>query len=104
LNPDPPLKEDLCDHCGRCVGACPVQALSGGGKINKKLCGDRIFQFGFRGFRDFVEGLIRRPKEEMAGRIHDFELRELWQTLVTGSYYYCFACQAQCPATDLPGA
>jgi epoxyqueuosine reductase len=102
LPPDPPLDEDVCDHCAKCLAACPAQALSGGGKINKKLCGDRIFKFGFRTFKDFVEGLITRPREEMQGRINDFELRELWQTLVTGSYYYCFACQAQCPAEKLP--
>ena len=55
--------------------ACPSQALSGQGKINKKRCGDQIFKF---------------------------RLRELWQTFMTGNYYYCFACQAQCPATQSP--
>jgi epoxyqueuosine reductase QueG len=29
-------------------------------------------------------------------------LRQLWQTFMTGNYYYCFKCQAQCPATRLP--
>jgi epoxyqueuosine reductase QueG len=102
LSPDPPSNEDLCDYCGRCLSACPVQALLGGGKINKKLCGDRIFQFGFRAFRDFVEGMIARPKKEMQRFINGFDLREIWQTLVTGSCYHCFACQAQCPAEALP--
>jgi len=41
LIPDVPLKEDVCDHYMRCVEACPVGALSGGRKINKKLCGDQ---------------------------------------------------------------
>jgi hypothetical protein len=65
-------------------------------------CGDRIFKFGLRAYRDFLEGLVTRPKEEMVKAIHDFELRELWQTFMTGNYYYCFSCQAQCPAAHLP--
>jgi epoxyqueuosine reductase len=102
LIPDSPLNEDPCDHCGRCLAACPAQALSGQGKINKKRCGDQIFKFGLRAYRDFLEGLVTRPKEEMVKAINDFELRELWQTFMTGNYYYCFACQAQCPAAQLP--
>ncbi|RJQ85943.1 MAG: hypothetical protein C4519_02730 [Desulfobacteraceae bacterium] len=44
FSPGRPFKKDVCDHCMRCVEACPVKALSGNGKINKKLCGDRIFR------------------------------------------------------------
>ncbi|MBM3302413.1 MAG: 4Fe-4S binding protein, partial [Deltaproteobacteria bacterium] len=96
LQPDQPLDGDACDHCMRCVEACPATALSGGGKINKKLCGDRIFKFGFRFFKEFVEGLAGSPGPNLDEIIHGYPLRELWQTLVTGSYYYCFACQSQC--------
>jgi hypothetical protein len=28
-------------------------------------------------------------------------LREMWQTFMTGNYYYCFKCQSQCPAEGL---
>jgi epoxyqueuosine reductase QueG len=100
--PDAPLEEDACDHCGRCLGACPPGALSGQGKINKKRCGDQIFKFGLRAYRDFLEGLITLPREEALKSLQGFELRELWQTFMTGNYYYCFACQAQCPASLLP--
>ena len=100
--PDSPLEEDACDHCGRCLAACPPEALSGQGKINKKRCGDQIFQFGLRSYRDFLEGLVTLPKEEAVKTLQGFELRELWQTFMTGNYYYCFACQAQCPSTQLP--
>ena len=102
LVPDAPLTEDACDHCGRCLAACPPEALSGQGKINKKRCGDQIFQFGLRAYRDFLEGLITLPQEEAVKTIQGFELRELWQTFMTGNYYYCFACQARCPASRLP--
>ena len=102
LSPDAPLTEDICDHCMRCVEACPVNALSGEGKINKKLCGDNIFKFGFRYFQKVVAGLMDKPTEELQEIIQGHGLRELWQTCMTGNYYYCFKCQSQCPAIRLP--
>jgi len=103
LEPDRPLDEDVCDHCKRCVDACPVGALSGEGKINKKLCGDEIFKYGFRFFKDFMGDLIGKPVEEADRILRGRGLREMWQTFMTGNYYYCFKCQSQCPAERLPG-
>ena len=104
LQADTPLKQDACDHCLRCAEACPVEALSGEGKVNKKTCGDNIFKFGFRFFADFMRDLSQKPAAEMEEMLRGHELRELWQTFMTGNYYYCFQCQAQCPATKLPQA
>jgi epoxyqueuosine reductase len=104
LTPDEPLKEDLCDHCLRCVEACPVQALSGKGRINKKLCGDHIFRYGFRYFQKTMLALLERRDEELRAIIEGSGLRQLWQTFMTGNYYYCFECQSQCPAERLPAA
>lgn len=42
LSPDP-LKEALCDGCGLCVRACPVDALKGE-QLNQQACWD--FAFG----------------------------------------------------------
>lgn len=102
LKADHPLSKDVCDHCMRCIDACPVQALSGEGKINKKRCGDEIFKYGFRFFAGFMRDLIAKAKPEMEGILRGHGLRELWQTFMTGNYYYCYRCQAQCPATNLP--
>lgn len=102
MDPDAPLEEDLCDHCGRCLEACPPGALSGNGKVNKKLCGEAIFKYGFRFFQRFVKGLAGTPSDELDRIIEGFELREMWQTFMTGNYYYCWECQSQCPATRLP--
>ena len=102
LSSDAPLKEDVCDHCMRCVESCPVNALSGKGKINKKLCGDNIFKFGFRYFQKVMQGMMEKPTDELREIIHGSGLRYLWQTCMTGNYYYCFKCQSQCPATRLP--
>jgi len=102
LEADLALDEDACDHCMRCMEACPLGALSGGGKINKKLCGDEIFKYGFRFFASFIQDLIRKPMAETEEIFKSHGLKEMWQTFMTGNYYYCFQCQSQCPATDLP--
>ncbi|HQT97921.1 MAG TPA: 4Fe-4S binding protein [Thermodesulfobacteriota bacterium] len=99
LEADSPLSEDACDHCMRCVEACPSGALAGGGTINKKLCGDFIFKYGFRFFQKFMRGLFQNQKEEIGKIIEGVELREMWQTFMTGNYYYCFECQSKCTAT-----
>ncbi len=104
LIPDAPMKEDCCDHCMRCVESCPIGALSGGGKINKKLCGDRIFRYGFRYFQKVMQGMLDGPTEEMREIVQGAGLRHLWQTCMMGNYYYCFKCQSQCPANRLPNA
>lgn len=104
LLPDAPLKEDVCDHCMRCVEACPVGALSGGGKINKKHCGDHIFRYGFRYFQNVMQAMTEEPAGELMEIVQGNGLRQLWQTFMTGNYYYCFKCQSQCPSTRLPVA
>jgi epoxyqueuosine reductase QueG len=101
LAADPPSEQDVCDHCMRCVEACPAGALAGKGKINKKLCGDVIFAHGFRYFQQVMEGIAKGAYVEMRQIIEGEGLRELWQTFMTGNYYYCFKCQAQCPAPAL---
>lgn len=62
LEPDSPLQQDACDHCGRCLAACPVSAFAENGEINKKLCGNHIFTYGFRFFEKFVEGLRKKSE------------------------------------------
>jgi len=101
LEGDSPLEEDLCDHCMRCVEVCPTGALAGEGKINKKLCGDVIFKHGFRYFQQLMEGLAKGEYNQMRDVIEGEGLRDMWQTFMTGNYYYCFKCQAECPASAL---
>ncbi|MGD8948324.1 MAG: hypothetical protein PVI62_16795 [Desulfobacterales bacterium] len=46
--------------------------------------------------------MMDRPTEELWEIVQGYGLREIWQTFMTGNYYYCFECQSQCPATRLP--
>jgi epoxyqueuosine reductase QueG len=95
LEADRPLVEDVCDHCMDCVKSCPTQALSGGGKIDKKKCGDHIFRYGFRSFQAFMSDLFERDAKART-TINGYGLREMWQNFMTGNYYYCFRCQTRC--------
>lgn len=101
LEADPPLEEDVCDHCMRCVEGCPANALSGEGGINKKRCGDAIFAYGFRYFQRVVQGILENDATVTREAIEGAGLLEMWQTFMTGNYYYCFHCQSQCPASAL---
>lgn len=101
LEADPPLDEEVCDHCMRCVEGCPASALSGEGKIDKKRCGDVIFEYGFRYFQRVMEGILEGDSTAAREAIEGAGLLEMWQTFMTGNYYYCFHCQSQCPASEL---
>ena len=97
LHPDLPLGIDLCKHCMRCIESCPAGALSGGGKIDKKLCGEVIFKYGFRFFQRLMEDMIEEPATKIKENVEGYALREMWQTFMTGNYYNCFRCQSMCP-------
>jgi len=97
ISPDEPLPETPCMHCNRCVEACPTGALSGGGRIDKRKCGEKIFSGGYRAWRKFLLELIEAPPEKRKEMTGTQISLELWQNFMTGNYYYCFACQAACP-------
>jgi hypothetical protein len=56
-----------------------------------------IFEFGLRRMMKFAGEMFDASPEERADLLKSYPFRELWQTLVSGSYYYCFECQALCP-------
>jgi epoxyqueuosine reductase QueG len=98
-----PPGETPCTGCRRCVDSCPTGALGGGGAIDKRKCGDRIFSGGYRAWRRFLLELVEAPPEKRREMTGGQLSLELWQNFMTGNYYYCFACQAACPV-GRPGA
>lgn len=88
----------LCpEECQVCLSSCPSKALLGEGKVDKRACGRVIFQFGLRGMIKFIGEMIEASAEKKAELLKSYPFRELWQTLASGSYYFCFECQALCP-------
>lgn len=83
--------------CQICLLGCPGKALSGGGRLDKRACAQVIFEFGLRRMMQFMGEMFDASSEERANMLKSYPFRELWQTLVTGNYYYCFECQALCP-------
>ena len=102
----PPLAENPCTHCGLCVEACPAGALSGDGGVDKRKCGDRIFDGGFRSWRGFLAELVEVPADQRQDLLGSQQALDLWQNFMTGIYYSCWACQAACPVgrAAQPGA
>jgi len=97
LEPDAPLTEELCNQCGQCLNACPGQALSGEGGLDKRRCGPQVMAYGFTQFRKMMATLTKGSPEDIDTALNSFDLRELWQTFMTGNYYYCAQCMIQCP-------
>ena len=83
--------------CQICMLGCPSKALLGGGQVDKQACGRVVFEFGLRGMTKFVGRMLNASSEQRTEMLKSHPFRELWQTLVSGNYYYCFECQATCP-------
>ena len=98
LKPTKKRFKSLCPpKCQICLLGCPGKALLGEGKIDKRACGRVILEFGLRGMIKFVGEMIEAPEERKAELLKSYSFRELWQTLASGNYYFCFECQALCP-------
>jgi epoxyqueuosine reductase len=98
LNPMKKRFKSICPpKCQICLSGCPSRALLGKGKVDKRACGRVIFQFGLRGMIKFVGEMIEASAEKKAELLKSYPFRELWQTLASGNYYYCFECQSLSP-------
>jgi len=98
LNPTGKCIKSLCpSNCQMCIDGCPAKALLGKGEVDKRACGRVIFEFGLRRMMKFFGEMFDASAEERTNLLKSYHFRELWQTLVTGNYYYCFECQALCP-------
>jgi|GEM_PF-4140724 len=77
--------------------AIDLDILSSARSIVVIACGRVVFEFGLRGMTKFVGGMLNAFSEKRTEMLKSHPFRELWQSLVSGSYYYCFECQAIYP-------
>jgi epoxyqueuosine reductase QueG len=103
LKPDSGVRDfakamrDICGGCRRCIDACPSKAIIGDGVVDKNRCSKNLFRYGLRGLIKFLARLLEAEPGERDKLLRSYDLREIWQTLITGNYYYCWVCQAVCP-------
>lgn len=98
LKPDEKINSSLCGNCQVCIESCPAGALLGNGEIDKKRCGEHIFSYGLRAFTRLLVDVATAKDEAKAKEVvYSYRTRELWQSLETGNYYYCWTCQSCCP-------
>lgn len=91
---DDPFSRD----CASCLEVCPSKALLGGGKVDKRACGEMVFKSGLRAFIRFMRAVGDSASEEETKQIvYSQAAREIWQSFVSGNYYSCWECQRACP-------
>jgi len=98
LHPDSPVQEELCTQCGRCVEACPAQALDEEGKTDMLKCLKASQPYGIGGTIRYFRQFIGASPEEQKGLLKDPTLLHLYQAQFIGFQYTCFTCMAVCPA------
>jgi epoxyqueuosine reductase len=98
LHPDAPVQEELCTQCGRCVEACPGQALDEEGKTDMIKCLKASQPYGIGGAIRYFRQFIGASAEEQKGLLKDPMLLHLYQAQFIRFQYTCFKCMAVCPA------
>lgn len=98
LRSDPPVQEELCTQCGRCIEACPGQALDEEGKTDMLKCLRASQPYGIGGAIRFVRQFIGASPEQQKALLKDPIFLHLYQAQFVGFQYTCFKCMAVCPA------
>lgn len=96
LEPDPPLKEEVCTHCEKCVEICPVQAFKDG-TDDKPV---DVFKCKAYLTRPLLGGTRVRDLLRSMFTTKDW-LSEVVQTLMLGYHSNCHLCMSVCPVGKL---
>lgn len=97
IQPDTPLKEELCIDCDICVNLCPVNALTEEKKTDVMKCVLNSQPYGVAGFSKFLAKFGESSPEKQKEMLQDGEFRKLYSALSSGSYYVCSNCIKSCP-------
>lgn len=98
IQPDAPIKENLCINCDICVNQCPVNALGEENKTDFMKCLFNSQPYGFGGYMQFWTRFFGSSPEEQKILLQDEKIGKLHQAMSLGSQYVCFNCTKNCPA------
>jgi epoxyqueuosine reductase len=101
LAPDQRLTKPLClgEECGRCLTACPGDAILHWG-LDKKKCAPYASPYGFSHVVSHVSNVLRANNvDEQMALLRSGDTFNLWQTLLrgVGAYTGCTRCVDVCP-------
>ena len=101
LEPDARMTTPLClgEECGRCLMACPGDAILQWG-LDKKKCAPYASPYGFSQVVSHVGNVLRAgTAEEKIELLRSGESFNIWQTLLrgVGAYTGCTRCEDVCP-------
>ncbi|GAB4282723.1 MAG: hypothetical protein Kow0092_37700 [Deferrisomatales bacterium] len=99
LAPDEPLDEEVClgEACGRCLEACPGQALDGETFAVKK-CLSVMHKYNLYGLLKLLGRVLdAEDLEEKKGLVFDGTLGEIYMSLRAGDPPLCIRCVEVCP-------
>ncbi len=101
LEPDQRLSQPLClgEACGRCLLACPGDAILQWG-LDKKKCAPYASPYGFSKVVEHVGNVVRAGSmEERVELLRSGNSFNIWQTMLrgVGAYTGCTRCEDVCP-------
>jgi epoxyqueuosine reductase QueG len=101
LEPDQRLSTPLClgEECGRCLMACPADAVLHWG-LDKKKCAPYASPYGFAHVVKLVGSVLHADSaEEKIELLRSGDSFNLWQTMLrgVGAYTGCTRCVDVCP-------
>lgn len=100
IQPDTPLKEELCLECigcDICVKECPVHALDEENKTDVMKCIFNMMPYGMMGTVQFLTKFIESTPEEQKQMMVSEEFKKLYDALTLQNHYICFNCIKNCP-------
>lgn len=101
LELDPRMTTPLClgEECGRCLLACPGDAILQWG-LDKKKCASYASPYGFSKVVEHVGNVVRAGSvEEQVELLRSGDSFNIWQTILrgVGAYTGCTRCEDVCP-------
>ena len=102
LEPDTRMTTPLClgEECGRCLMACPGDAILHWG-LDKKKCAPYASPHGFSHLVSHVSNILRAGSaDEQVALLRSGDSFNLWQSILrgVGAYTGCTRCVDVCPA------